>query len=114
MTKRRVQPKRKITAVQQRFVKKTVIILVAISFIWVIFAPDAGIFSWYRKKTKLESLEAEIAALEKQNRTLGNDISEITSKPEVLEEVARKKYKLMQKNEIIYDFTKPKKEKKKE
>jgi len=43
---------------------------------------------------------------EQENKILQGDIDKLLNDPEFLEEVARKEYNLLRKNEKVYDFSK--------
>ena len=65
------------------------------------------------KRSELEKLQKETAQIEQQIDVLQNDIDRLHNDPEYLEDVARKDFGLLKKNEKVYDFSKqqPKKEK---
>ena len=75
---------------------------------WIIFGPS-GALKYYKVTKELKTVRAEIKALESQNKALREEIAKLLSDPVYIEELARKKYGFIKKNEIIYDFEKKKK-----
>lgn len=93
-------------------VMKIVIALVLIAVLWVVFAPGSGIVTLIKKRSELNRLQKEKAQLEQQIDTLQEDIERLHNDPAYLEDVARRKYGLLKKNEKVYDFSQSKPEKK--
>lgn len=72
--------------------------------IWLIFSPFNGVLSYYKTKKNLAAIQQENLLLEKQNAALRQEIDKLRHDVGYLEEVARKEYGLIKKNEVIYDF----------
>jgi cell division protein FtsB len=100
--------KSSLTPLQQRSFVRIVLCLAVVAFLWVIFAPNMGIYSVIRKKTTQHKLESEVASLREQNKELEAKIDRIQHDVEYLEEVAREKYDLLKENEMVFDFSKNK------
>lgn len=79
--------------------------------LWLVFAPNVGIYSVVKKNSSLRKLEQELGVLEEQNRELSRKIERIQSDVEYLEEIARGKYDLLKENEMVFDFSKGKEKK---
>lgn len=86
----------------------TIIALALIS--WIVFSPK-GLLKYFRLTETLETVKAENQKLEKENKELRQEVARLLNDPVYLEEIARKKYGLIKKNEIIFDFKKKKKRK---
>ena len=65
------------------------------------------------KRSELKTLRQETIQLEQENTRLQAEIDLLQNDSEYLEDIARKDYGLLKKNEQVYDFsrTKPKEQK---
>ncbi len=84
------------------------LILCFLILLWIIFSPISGGLRFFSVNEELSEIQAENINLKKQNTALEKEIERLENDPEYMEEVARKKFKLLKKNEIIYDFNKKK------
>ena len=86
------------------------VIIVALLFItgWFLFSPW-GFIKYYRISSELERVRKANLELEENNKELVEEVEKLTSDPAYIEEVARKKFGLVKKNELIFDFSKKKK-----
>lgn len=96
---------------QKRTFKKIIIAFFVLCLLWVIFAPGAGVYSYLDKRAELARLEKEAARVREENLSLESEIEKLLNDPEYLEDVARKDYNLLKKNERVYDFSREKKKK---
>lgn len=80
---------------------------------WLLFAPNQGVVSLLRQRSELKELQAETERLRIQNEKLAAELERLQNDPEYLEEIARKDFGLLKKNEKVYDFSKPEKKEKK-
>jgi cell division protein FtsB len=96
---------------QEGRVMKIVIALALIAVLWVVFAPGSGIVTLVKKRSELNRLQKEKAQLEQQIGALQEDIDRLQNDPAYLEDIARRKYGLLKKNEKVYDFSTSKPEK---
>ena len=110
--KKTSRPKKQPSQVQEGRVMKLVIVIVLIALLWVVFAPGSGIVTLVKKRSELSKLQQEKAQLEKQIDALQEDIDRLHSDPAYLEDIARRKYGLLKKNEKVYDFSTSQPEKK--
>ena len=97
---------------QEGRVMKIVVALVLIAVLWVVFAPGSGVVTLIKKRSELNRLQKEKARLEQQIDALQDDIDRLHSDPAYLEDIARRKYGLLKKNEKVYDFSTSQPEKK--
>ncbi|MBU0480668.1 MAG: septum formation initiator family protein [Proteobacteria bacterium] len=85
------------------------IIIAALLFlvIWILFSPW-GLVKHVRINNELETVRQSNRELIEKNRLLEEEITRLTSDPVYLEEIARKKFGLVRKNELVFDFSKTK------
>lgn len=88
----------------KRFISMSVIAFILV-FVFLLFSSN-GIFRYYRLKQSLETIRTANEKLKKENAILLEEIARIQNDPEYLEEVARKKFGLIKKNEMIFNFRK--------
>jgi len=70
---------------------------------WILFSSNGVINHWALQK-QLQAIQDENLKLAAENEQLKIEIEKLKSDPAYLEEVARKDYGLVKKNEIIFDF----------
>ena len=70
---------------------------------WLLFSPN-GILTYYHLKQQIEAVKAENEQLKEENRLLQQKIDKIKNDPAYLEELARKEYNLLKKNELVFEF----------
>jgi len=102
------KPRQKLSPIQEKRLLKITIALVLIALLWVLFSPRAGVLALLKHRSELKQLQQQTLALEKENARLQDEIDRMQNDTEYLEEVARKDYGLVRKNELIYDFSKKK------
>ena len=105
--------KQKLSPVQEGRVMKIVVALLVIAVLWIFFAPGAGIVTLLSKRSELTKLEQDKVRIEQHIQTLQEDIDRLNNDLSYLEEIARKEYGLLKKNEKVYDFSTEKPEKNK-
>lgn len=71
--------------------------------LWVLFSPE-GALRYYRIAQEEHALRAQNEALSEQNKELMKEIARLSNDPAYIEEVARKKYGYLKKNEILFEF----------
>jgi cell division protein FtsB len=72
---------------------------------WLVFSPY-GVVRYLRIRKQLVQAEQEIRHLQADNLALEDEIERLQNDPSYIEEVARKRFGLIRKNEIIYEFGK--------
>ena len=77
--------------------------------LWIVFAPNRGIFDMVRTREKIEKLQADNRRLAEENKALQEEISRLKDDPTYLEEKARKDYGMLKENEVLYIFKKKEK-----
>lgn len=102
------RPKQKLSPLQEKKLLRITVVLVAIAFLWVLFSPGAGVFALLRHRSELKELQQQTITLEEENERLQKEIDRLQNDTEYLEEIAREKYGLVRKNELIYNFSKKK------
>ncbi len=107
------RPKSSLSPLQHKMILRFVVLLAAVSCLWLIFAPNTGIYSALKKRSSLQELQEEIYELEKQNSVLRAQVKRIQTDVDYLEEVAREKHGLLKENEMVFDFSPKKKNEKK-
>lgn len=100
--------KQKLSPLQEKRVLRITVALVVVAFLWVLFSPGAGIFALLKNRSELKRLRGETITLEEENVRLQKVIDRLQNDTEYLEEIARGKYGLVRKNELIYDFSRKK------
>ena len=98
--------KKRISPQHEGLLVRIILLLLLAAVAWILFAPGAGLVSLIGHRGDLKQLEQRITELEKENNSLQAEIDGIQNDPEYLEEVARKEYGLLKKNERVYDFSK--------
>lgn len=107
----RRKPKKKLTPLQENRLLKIIIVLIIMSFVWLLFAPGTGVYSLMKQRSKAVELEEQTKALMETNEKLRTEIDRLKHDQAYLEQVAREKYGLLKKNERVFDFSKtPQKE----
>ncbi len=105
------KPKQKLSPLQRRRLLKIVVVAALLAFLWVFFSPHAGVWTVIQHRSELHQLQEEMIQLEQENAILQSEIDKLQNDPAYLEEVARKKYGLLKKNERVFDFSRKRPEK---
>lgn len=100
----------KLSQIEQKRLITISMIIALILISWIAFSPK-GLITYFRLTENLKTVKAENQKLEKENKELRQEIARIMSDSAYLEEIARKKYGLIKKNEILFDFEKKEKRK---
>ena len=106
--KKKPRSKQKLSRIQEGRVLKVVFVLIVIALLWIFFAPGSGVVTLMSKRSELKKAQEETARIEQQIDVLQNEIDRLHNDPAYLEEIARKEYCLLKKNEKVYDFSKSK------
>ena len=107
------RPRTSLSPVQLRRLAGIGVCLVVIALLWVIFAPGMGVYSLLHQRSTLARLKVENIEIVEKNGFLQKEIERIQNDPDYFEKVARDKYGLLKENEMVFEFTPSKKEKKK-
>lgn len=110
MALRRRVTRQKSTALQEQLFFRVVVIVMIAAIVWILFSPSSGVITFFTKRSKLKSKEAEVALIEKENLLLKEKMDRLENDPDYLEEVARTEHSLLKENEWIFDFSKDKPE----
>jgi len=94
---------------QNRKVIQLVGLLAVVAILlWVVFSQTNGLVRFFQANEKQEQLRTTNNELELENKKLQQEVNDLESDPATIEEVARKKFGLLKKNEVLYDFSKKK------
>ena len=98
-----VQYKGKLTKSERRFVKRIITAVILLGILWVLFAPNRGLFHYRQLHSEIDSLAQENILLEQRNIELQKEIERLKTDEKFLEELARQKYGLLKENETVYE-----------
>ena len=98
-----VQYKGKLTKSERRFVKRVVTVAIILGILWILFAPNRGLFHYHKLQKEIDSLAQENILLEQRNTELQKEIERLKTDDKFLEELARQKYGLLKENETVYE-----------
>jgi cell division protein FtsB len=84
------------------------VLIVAVVGAWSVFGPY-GALKYYGVAKELDEILAENEQLREANTALHEEINRLKNDPVYLEEVARRQFGLIKKNEVIYEFPEKKK-----
>ena len=104
MTRRQLHPD--ITKKNRLLINLSLVLLVLITA-YLLFSEN-GVLRYYRLQQSLETVRLANEELRKQNEALQVEIEKLKNDPEYLEEIARKRFGLIQKNEMVFNFKKNK------
>ena len=93
----------KLSPGEKRFFLITCIISFIVVSCWIIFAPN-GVVNYRKVRQELQAVQSENLLLSAENEQLKIEIEKLKSDPAYLEEIARKNYGLVKKNEMVFDF----------
>ena len=74
--------------------------------LWIVFAPNRGIYALHKAKQEIFRLQSENEKLAAKNKELQEEIDRLQDDPTYLEEKARKDYGMLKENEMLYIFKK--------
>lgn len=87
--------------------KRTLVLLCLLSLgavsSWLLFSPN-GILALLDVKKQVAAVKAENELLKEENRLLQQKIDRIRNDPAFLEDLARREYDLLKKNEAVFEF----------
>lgn len=87
--------------------------MVVAALLWFVFSPGSGLLALFADRAELQDLQEQTKNLVEKNQQLEKEISLLEESPEHLEEIARRDYGLLKKNERVYDFSRPQEKPKK-
>ncbi len=109
---KRQHPKTSLSPLQRKRLTRLTIGMIVVALLWLFFAPGNGLYHIRQQKKQLATLSAERDQLIRQNRIMEEDIERLQHDKAYLEQVAREKHGMLKDNELVFDFSKPKQEKK--
>ena len=90
---------------EKRFFLVICIAAILLASGWILFSPN-GVMNYRAVQKQLQAVKADNLQLSAENEELKIEIEKLKSDPAYLEELARKDYGLIKKNEAIFDFEK--------
>jgi len=84
------------------------VLIVAVVGAWSVFGPY-GVLKYYGVAKELNAVLAQNEQLREANTALRQEINKLKHDPVYLEDVARRQFGLIKKNEVIYEFPEKKK-----
>lgn len=84
------------------------VVFTAVAMLWMVFAPERGLFHLHRQNKYLAGLEAESRGMVQENSDMTRDIERLQSDDKYLEQVAREEHGMLKDNEMVFDFSKKK------
>ena len=72
---------------------------------WILYGPN-GVNDYARISSELDKLNSDIEALTEQNKSLQEEIIKLKNDKHYIEDVARKDYGFLKKNEMVFEFKK--------
>ncbi len=85
----------------------TIVTLVVLS-VWICFSPY-GLRNYLDMRARLTKVSTEVNNLKQQNKALRQEIHHLQSDPAYQEEIARRNFNMLKRNEMVFDFSKAKK-----
>jgi cell division protein FtsB len=105
--------KTSLSPLQQKKVLRISLLLLVFFLLAIFFTPGRGLYYLRKQKMQVQALHAEKQKLIENNEALREEIKRLNSDMLYLEEVARRQYGLLKKDEMVFEFF-PKEQKKKE
>ena len=96
----------KFTSHDKKLLFYTTLFFAFLLVLWIVFAPNRGIFDMIKTQEELTKLQTENERLAEENKALQEEISRLHDDPAYLEEKARKDYGMLKENEVLYIFKK--------
>ena len=84
------------------------VLIVTVVGAWSVFGPY-GALKYYGVANELDEILTQNEQLRETNNALRQEINKLKKDPVYLEEVARRQFSLIKKNEVIYEFPEKKK-----
>jgi len=91
---------------ERKVIQLAGLLAVVLILLWVVFSPTGGLVRFFQSSQEKEEVRAANQNLQQENKKLQQEVDRLENDPATIEGVARKKFGLIKKNEIIYDFSK--------
>ncbi len=91
-----------------KYIILSILLSVASVYLFVYYSPW-GAKSYFQLHDEIELLTSEVDDLQRQNQEMSNEIAKLKEDTDYIEEVARKQFGLLKKNEVVFEFRKTKK-----
>lgn len=80
------------------------LLIASLGVLLLLFMPGRGLLHYRSVRKEAEALRLENQRLRKANQDLGAEITQLNTDEKYIEDLARKKYGLLKKNEEVYEF----------
>lgn len=97
---------------ERKILLRIILLAVIVASGWVVFAPGSGLYHYHRLQGEIQRLAAKNDELQARNRELSREIDRLQHDDAYIENLARQKYGMLKKNEMVYRFREPKKKEK--
>jgi cell division protein FtsB len=98
------QPKNTLSSQEQKRLRRIILLLLFIVVLLLLFVPGRSFMSYRNTQQQISALSRDNARLEQRNHELSAEIERLQTDEAYIEELARKKYGLLKKNETVYEF----------
>ncbi len=98
----------KTTLRKYKVIVITTLVTLTVLGIWIYFSPY-GLRNYLDMQARLSKVSTEVNNLRQQNKALRQEIHHLQNDPAYQEEIARRNFNMLKRNEMVFDFSKPKK-----
>ena len=89
-------------SLNNKLLKKLIIILILLSSLAFLFFNENGILKYLKTKSELKHLDQELRKAVEKVKALEKEIDSLKTSKEKIERVAREKFHMMKKNEKVF------------
>jgi cell division protein FtsB len=93
---------------ERKVIQLAGLLAVVLILLWVVFSPTSGLVRFFQTSEEKEEVRTANQNLQQENKMLQQEVNRLENDSAAIEEVARKKFGLLKKNETLYDFSKEK------
>ncbi len=94
---------KKLDRRSRRRIKLIIFLIFCLTVGWILFSPQ-GTIRYFKLRQEINTVREENRRLREENKNIRRELDRLKNDPAYLEEVARKKFGLIKKNEIIFDL----------
>ncbi len=100
----RKKPRQVLTHIQEKRLRKVLGTMGFLFLAWILFAPNMGYLALKEKSGQIARLEAQKSEMQTKNASLQSQIDRWKNDPGYVEKMARDKYGLVKKEEVLVEF----------
>ncbi len=89
---------------EKRALRRLLLVVIVFSLLFLVFAPGRGLLSLRKLKKEVQVLTRDTRTLRQQNAELAEEIERLKNDEAYLEDLARRKYGMLKKNEEVYEL----------